>query len=201
MIFLFDPTSPSPIVNFFYNSYVVELIGGVMLSVMGLFLIWFLQPKVKIAPQIAKREKDGKNIYTIKVINRSYLFQLVDIKFEFTMLKPKSTPKGMNIAIKEIKLVSDHLWFLSRRKGKIHRIFGKDFYATYAIVITVHEDFDLGTEWKAMADSGTYFDLKVIAKNNFSGITSINHEKFNHYSCIKSGEYCHGNSMQIENGS
>lgn len=191
----------SPVKDFFYNSYIVEIFGGIVLSVMGLFLIWFLQPKVKIAPQIAVKEKDGKSVYTIKVINKSYLFQLVDINFELTMLQPRSTPKGMNIAIKQVPLKSNHLWFLSRRKGRLHRRFSKDIYATYAIVITLDSDFDLLEEWKSETNNnGTYFDLKVIAKNNFSGITSINHEKFNHYSCVKKGEYCHGNSMSIENG-
>ncbi|MGJ8760365.1 MAG: hypothetical protein ACSHXA_07445 [Polaribacter sp.] len=198
---LLDPQIKTPITDFFYNSYIVEIFGGVVLSIMGLFLIWFLRPKVKIAPQIAKTEKDGKSIYTIKVINKSYLFQLVDIKFELTMLQPRSTPKGMNIAIKTIELKSDHLWFLSRRKGYISRLLKDDNYASYAIIVTVSSEFDLLEEWKPKAENGTYFDLKVIAKNNFSGITSINHEKFNHFSCVKNGEYCHGNSMTIESNS
>jgi len=188
-----------PINDFFNNNYIVELFGGVMLSIMGLLLIWFLRPKVKIASKIAYLFKDGKNHYYIKVINKSYLFQLVDIKFELTMLKPKATPKGMNIAIKKIELTSDHVWFLSRRQGYINRLFSNDIYATYAIVVTINPEFDLKEEWLKNAENGTYFDLKVIAKNNFSGITSIVHEKFNHPSCIKNGEYCHGNSVEIEN--
>jgi hypothetical protein len=142
---------------------------------------------------------DKLAIVNIKVINKSYLFQLVDIKFELTMLKPKATPKGMNIAIKKIELTSDHVWFLSRRQGYINRLFSNDIYATYAIVVTINPEFDLKEEWLKNAENGTYFDLKVIAKNNFSGITSIVHEKFNHPSCIKNGEYCHGNSVEIEN--
>jgi len=43
-----------------------------------------------------------------------------------------------------------------------------------------------------------FLDFKVIAKNNFSGITGINHEKYNHYSSVKEGAFCHGNSMDIE---
>lgn len=182
---------------FFNNNYVVELVGGLMLSLMGLFLIWFLRPKVKIAPHISHVEKDGKIFYKIKVINRSYLFQLVDVQFELTMLTPKSTPKGTNLALKKIDLVSDHVWFLSRRQGAINRLFSKDIYAAFAIVISVNPEFDLKKEW-IENDNGTCFDLKVIAKNNFSGITSITHEKFNHYSCIKKGVYCHGNSLAIE---
>ena len=115
------------------------------------------------------------------------------------MLQPRSTPKGMNLAIKKIDLASDHVWFLSRRQGLINRMFSKDIYATYAIVVTIIPDFDLKKEWQKNSNNGTSFDLKVIAKNNFSGITSITHEKFNHISCIKKGEYCHGNSLDIEN--
>ncbi|WP_405565591.1 hypothetical protein [Polaribacter sp. Asnod6-C07] len=197
-LILFDPENGTTLSKFFYNSYIVEISGGIVLSAMGLFLIWFLRPKVKIAPKIASSVKGGKNIYKIKVINKSYLFQLVDIQFELTMLQPQSTPKGMNIHVKKIPLKSNHMWFLSRRKGKFHNLFSTDIYATYAILITLQDDFDLLNEWKNKAQNGTYFDLKVIAKNNFSGITSIAHEKFNHYACIKPGGYCHGNSMEIE---
>jgi len=130
------------------------------------------------------------------VINKSYLFQLLDIKFELTMLKPQTTSKGMNINLKKINLESDHVWFLSRRKGWINNIFGKDTYATYAIIITVKEEYDFYERWKEVSDE-VYFDLKVISKNNFSGITSINHEKFSHPSCVKKGVFSHGNSVEI----
>lgn len=182
----------TPIKDFFYNDYIVEIFGGLMLSMMGLFLIWFLRPKVKIAPKMALNSKGEINL---KIINKSYLFQLVDIHFELTMLKPISTPKGMNIAIKYVELRANHVWFLSRRNFRTK----KNDFATYAIVLTVKPEFDLLKEWKNH-DDGTYFDLKVVAKNNFSGITSINHEKFSHYSSVKKGEYCHGNSFNIENG-
>ena len=97
----------TPIKDFFYNSYIVEIFGGIILSAMGLFLIWFLRPKVIISPKIAKHTDDnGVVTYLIKVINKSYWFQLVDIHFELSMLKPISTPKGMNLAIKKLPLNS-----------------------------------------------------------------------------------------------
>ena len=189
------PLPPTPIKDFLYDPYITELSGGIMLSIMGLLLIWFLRPKVKISPEIAIINDNEKKIYKIKIINKSYIFQLVDIKFELTMLKPKSSPNGMNIAIKKVDLVSDHLWFLSRRQGMLNKIFANDTYATYAIVITV-KDFNILEEWKK--EESSFFDLKVIAKNNFSGITSIIHQKFNHITSIKQGEYCHGNSLEIK---
>ena len=180
--------------DFFYNDYVVEIFGGLLLSAMGLFLIWFLRPKVKISPIIGlETNSKGEKEFVLKVINRSYLFQLVDVHFELSRLKPMSTPKGMNLAIKKIPLKSEHIWFLSRRK-----FFSKqDSFATYAIVLTI-EDYDLINEWKK--HDGMFLDFKVIAKNNFSGITGIYHEKYNHFSCVKEGSFCHGNSMAIENG-
>ena len=197
-LLLFYHENGNSISTFFYNSYVIEIFGGIILSGMGLFLIWFLRPKVKISKKIANTLIKDKNIYSIKVINKSYLFQLVDVNFELTMLQPQATPKGMNITVRKIPLKSNHMWFLSRRKGKFNLIFSKDIYASYAIIVKIKDDFDLISEWKDKAETGTYFDLKVIAKNNFSGITSISHEKFSHYSCIKAGVFCHGNSMEIE---
>lgn len=190
----------SAVTKFFYNDYIVEIFGGVVLSLMGLFLVWFLRPKIKFAPHIAMEGEGDNYEFLFKVINRSFLFQLVDIHFELTMLKPVTTPKGMNIAIDHVPLKANHVWFLSRRKWNKKKQSSND-YATYAIVLTVDKEFDLLKKWKQHAKDGTYFDLKVIAKNNFSGITSINHEKYSHSSCIKKGSFCHGNSMEIENSS
>lgn len=184
----------TPIKDFFYNEYIIEIFGSILFSLMGLALIWFLRPKVKISTQIARTTDDDGNVkHTIKIINKSYLFQLIDISMELSLLKPVSSPKGMNLAIKKIPLKSDHLWFLSRRK----MFTSSTDFATYALVATL-EDIDLRNVWKNT--NGAFLDLKVIAKNNFSGITGINHEKYNHFSCIKDGEFCHGNSLDIENG-
>lgn len=183
--------STTPI--FFYNPYIVAIFGGVVLSIMGLFLIWVLRPKVIIAPDIAKSEVNGEVRFVFKIINKSYLFQLIDVNFQLTILKPESSPKGMNLAIKKIKLKSNHVWFLSRRKLSKK----SSDYATYAILVRP-DNYNLLDEWKKY--DAAFLNLKVIAKNNFSGITSINHQTYNHTSCIKTGEFCHGNSLKIENG-
>lgn len=180
------------IYNFFYNDYVVELAGSLIFAVVGLLVIYFLRPRVKISPKIACRKNDqGQLIYNIKVINRSYLFQLVDLHFELSMLKPISSPKGMNLAIKKIDLAAEHLWYLSRRKV----LSDSNSFATYAVILKVN-DTDLEALWKK--DDGAFLDVKVIAKNNFSGITGIIKERYNHVTTIKKGQFCHGNSMDIE---
>ena len=182
------------------NPLINELIGGVILALIGFISIWFLRPKVKISPNMAKKIGDNdKNIYSIKVINSSYIFQLLDIRFELTKLKPETASKGMNIKIKTINLKSDHIWFLSRRKGRINKLFSKNDYATYAIIIDVVEDACQIDDWKEEAKNAVYYDLKVISKNNFSGITSINHEKFSDPSCIEKGKFEHGNTTTIKN--
>lgn len=184
---------PTLLETFFYNSYVIEIIGSIIFSIMGLFIIWFLRPKVRISSKIAKQVKDdGSIIYSIKVINKSYIFQLIDVNFELSMLKPVSSPKGMNLAIRKIPLKSEHIWYLSRRRLRTK----ETNFATYALILSV-EDYDLINEWKQ--EHGAFLDVKVIAKNNFSGITGIQRERYNHYSCIKKGQFCHGSSMDIEN--
>lgn len=193
-LYLLESTQTS-LKSIFYNDYMVEIFGGVVLSVMTLCLIWFLRPRVKIARNISlTTDRDGNITYVFKVINRSRIFQLVDINFELTKLTPNTTPHGMNIDIETIPLRSNHLWFLSRRKRKSS---SNGDFATYAVLISPVIGYELEKEWNI--ERSSFYDLKVIAKNNFSGITSITHKKFSHSkSSIKEGEFCHGNSLEIE---
>lgn len=188
--------SPDRWEKVFYNDYIVEIFGGLCLSIMSLFLIWFLRPKVKISPEISRYSKGGHIVYSIKVLNKSYIFRLIDLHFELTMLKPVTSPNGMNLALKKVELKSDHVWYLSRRKPKW---FAKNDYATYAIIIKVKEGVNLLEDWDS--HESVYLDFKVIAKNNFSGITSINHQKYQHSSCIETGVFEHGNTLKIINRS
>jgi hypothetical protein len=177
----------------------IEIVGGIILSIFGLFLIWFLRPKVKISDEICCEEDPNTGIKTfkIKVINRSYLFRLIDLNFELTMLEPVQSPSGTNLKIKTIQLKSNKVWYLSRRKIPL-KFFKKNDYASYAIIVNVDQsDTHWITNW---ANSNSiFFDFKVIAKNNFSGITSINHKKFNHFSDIIKGKFHHGDTMKIKN--
>lgn len=191
-------------VSFWENNWTIEIAGGLLLTFLGLLIVQFLRPRVKISDDICKSiENNGDKLYKIKVINRSYFFRLIDIHFELTMLKPKSSPKGMNLSIKKVDLVSEHVWYLSKRK----LVTSRSNYASYAIQITVdkvevkdadgiNSVQDLMDYWKSQ--DNVFLDFKVIAKNNFSGITSITHKKFDHYSSIKEGLFRHGNSLQIE---
>ena len=79
--------------NIFYHPYIVELIGGLITAVFTFVVIWNLRPRMKISPNIAMITKNGQPKFSIKVINRSYVFQLIDVKFELTKLKPNTTPK------------------------------------------------------------------------------------------------------------
>lgn len=190
--------------SFWTNDWTIEIVGSLILTFLGLLVVQFLRPRVKISDDICKTiDPNTKQIsYKIKVINRSYIFRLIDIHFELTLLKPRSSPKGMNLAIKKIDLISDHVWYISRRK----MVSRKSDYATYAIVVTVEkleiknegkiEETDLLEFWKSQ--DNMFLDFKVIAKNNFSGITSITHKKFDHYSSVKEGLFQHGNSLNIE---
>tara|TARA_R110002096_G_C14661308_1_gene728009 strand:+ start:12315 stop:12902 length:588 start_codon:yes stop_codon:yes gene_type:complete len=195
MMFLIQEPTVNAYKTFFYNGYMVEIFGGVVLSVMTILLIWFLRPRVRIAGKISKTtDKDGDVAYVFKVMNKSRIFQLVDIKFELTKLTPNTTPHGMNIDIVTVPLRSSHIWFLSRRKKKSK---SNGDFATYAVLISPEKGYELEKEWKI--ERSSFYDLKVIAKNNFSGITSIMHKKFSHSkSSIKDGEFCHGNSLDIE---
>lgn len=190
MLYLFQETNN--LYKIFYNDYMVEIMGGVFLSFIGLCLVWFLRPKVKISTKIARVENNGKIEYQFKVRNRSKLFKLVDVHFELTFLKPVTSPNGMNLAIKKVNLKSNKIWFLNT----LPWIWQKNVYGTYAIVLTVDEDYDLIDKWRE--GNGIFLDLKVIAKNNFSGITSIIHQKYDHSSCVTNGYFKHGKELDIE---
>ncbi len=184
--------------NITWDNLQIEIVGGIILSAFGLFLIWFLRPKVKISDEICCEvdPNTGIKTYKIKVINKSYLFRLIDINFELTMLKPEQSPNGTNLRIKAIKLKSDKLWYLSRRKLPF-KFFNKNDYASYAILVNIDPiDANWLTNWPN--SNSIFFDFKVISKNNFSGITSISHQKYHHFSDIVNGKYLHGNTLKIK---
>ncbi|ANW96738.1 hypothetical protein AXE80_10830 [Wenyingzhuangia fucanilytica] len=190
--------------KFFYNDYMVELFGGLIFSCFTLFMIWFLRPKMGIAPNIASRpisdfnhaeELKNKldNVYSIKIMNNSRIFKVLDLKFEMSILIPESSPKGQNYGIKKINLKSDRMWSLERKplftKGKTEK-------ANYALIITVDHSHDLIELLKKYG--GSYYELKVIAKNNFSGITTIKTEPFTDPTSIEKGRYYFGNTFEIK---
>lgn len=191
----------SSVYNFFYNDYLVEIFGSLIFTSMTLLLIWWLRPKIKIAPSIAsQKQKDYnhttelkhplENVYFIKIMNHSNFFKVLDLRFEMTLLIPESSPKGTNYSIQRIRLKSDQMWSLNRKP-----FFTKKAKANYALQVTIDHEKDILRLLKE--HNGSYLEFKVVAKNNFSGITSIVVEPYRHKSSVVKGEYYYGNSFRI----
>ena len=162
--------------------------GLISASVFLTLLFIFLRPKIKISPQIAKWEKNGKTVYAIKVINKSCLFTLCDVHVELTLIRNSSAPSGLNVAFKAIEMKNSRIWFIDRRP-----IIGKSKNATYAIIFKTLDD--LNDEWE---DSVLYAQFKVIAKHGLSGLPKVKMEQYHDKkTSIKEGRFKYGNTFEI----
>lgn len=97
----------------------------------GFFYIflWTLKPNLKICEHIAKEIKpDGSILYRIKVINKTWIYRVIDVKASFQLVESYQVSGGTNYRLNQIKLKRSELWYISRRyfsdvKGDFAQIF------------------------------------------------------------------------------
>lgn len=83
--------------------------------------------------------------------------------------------------------------FKTQRIQKRDNDFGKN-----ALRFRIESGEDLIERWKDNnGDVDKFLEFKVLAKNNFSGLSRITIEKFHHPTCVYEGEFEHGDSVKI----
>lgn len=164
---------------------VQSVITGILASLIFLFLLFFLRPRILIADQIAKYNGN----YAIKVVNRSY-FKLYDVNVELVLLKPFNTYGGKNLLIERLDLKKDRIWYIA---GKPFRE-KNSAYGTHAIIFKCDEDLE--KKWES--DKGVVLHFKVIAKHGLSSFTRIETKKYHDKETdIKNGKYTFGKKCEI----
>jgi hypothetical protein len=166
----------------------IKIACGFTTSVVFLIVIFlFFRPKIKISPEICKKNKDA-NEYFIKIINRSCFFKIIDVNAELVLLSPVASPGGTNLKIERLTIPFDHVWYLS------HRDFNKNNHATYAYIFKITSPIE--ELWDI--NPGSYLHFKIVSKHGFSGFPKVKTMHFHHKeTSIKIGAFAFGNNLSI----
>ena len=181
---------------------ILSILTGIISSIVFLVIIFILRPRLKISHEICRRfdEKTGRNVYMIKVINKSRWFKVIDVNAELISQEPVAAPVltktkncngATNLKLKRLKLKEEngHIWFINRRKYSCK-------HASFAYIFTCIEDLD--TLWDENKKQTLHF--KIISKHGLSGFPKLTTMEYaDKNSCIKEGRFYFGNTCEIAN--
>ena len=119
----------------------IEIGGGIFTSVLFLWILFKLRPRIELSPHIARRIEDGKMLYQIKFYNSRRWFKVFDVRMELHLCKPYGAPGGKNLKMKPIELADNNIWYLSRyenveRKRRKHKKI-RNKYSSFAKLVTI----------------------------------------------------------------
>jgi len=177
----------------------VELMGGIITSILFLLILKALRPKIQISPKIAYEDITDENgnpkrNYTLKFYNKDRFFKCENVRIQLIVCRTFTAPGGKNLEVKQVKIKGSEVWsmepFWNTKKKKKK---GNDQNAMFAKLVLVDEDLD--ALWK---EDHVFLTLKVSAKNSFSGFSKIFSEDYNHKaSTVQKGVFRFGSSFDI----
>lgn len=163
-----------------------SVVMSIIASIIFLFLLFFLRPRVKIAEKIAF--KNGQ--YTLKVVNRSF-FKLIDVHVELVVLKPFNSGAGKNLRIQGIELKKHRIWYIAAKPFREK----KSHYGSHAIIFSI-TDNEAIENWDS--EKGETLHFKVIAKHGLSSFMKITTFKYHDKEDdIVKGKFGFGNNCEI----
>lgn len=185
----------------------IGLLSGIVSGLISSGMFWYFfyakQPIFQISDEIAKVHLNGKDIYVIKVINKTNA-KLKDVKFKFQLatvevVEPKKPSRisldNIKIGLKEeqtqIMIVNEYI-------EKKKRANGDD--ADYAL------QFRIGVDLESLCQSTlpkqSYLLFTIYGTHSISGFGAAAEKTYGTYSnpinkCIVAGEFENGDSMKI----
>lgn len=178
--------------DYFLENYLLSIVIGILSSLIAsivfLFFISRLRPKIIISKTIAKgQSSEGKTIYRIKIINKTRR-SIINIKAQLHLMTPSVVPGGIILKSKEILLKrSDPM--------EISRFDHKDIEGRYAFHFVTYEDLE--ALW--LDDVHSYLRFRIFAMDSLSGFgkvfTQDYHTKRNSLIC---GDFEFGYSLKIK---
>lgn len=173
-------------------SIVISVISGIVTGIITGILTYCLircgKPKIEIINTIAKSTEDEKDIYYIKVINKSKCY-LYNLQYELCLINIKqgTNSKGERdeIKIRKVLKFAKPLW-------NTICPFSKD-NTDYALWISTYND--LRALLKQFGQ-GAYISFTISANHGFSDSCKVFNKEFG-YDQIKDGEFVCGDSGNI----
>ncbi len=186
----------------FITSSLTALIIGIVASALFLLIISRFKPKIKIAGKIActysKVNGINKQLYSFKIINKSWLYKVYDIQVRVFMCENVSSQNGEDVTHEEVKLRKNYQWVLYKLYWKhfCQNLFLKqarlNSRTDYAAQFSTFDNL------KNCIGQKKYITFEVIAKHSLTGFSVVKTRSYKHVNEIKRGNFLSGNTFNIE---
>lgn len=170
-----------------YDSVLTGVLSSLVASLIFLMLLFALRPRISISECIARTNHDGRKVYVVKIVNRTW-WRLYDIHAEFAHLKFENVTGGQNVYSKPLTMLKSHIWSMN----SLFKL-RPDPNAEFAILFVCLDDVD------ALWTDGSLFEFRVMAKHSFSGFSKIHKRRYyKAATSVRSGSFKFGNSLEID---
>ncbi|HEY9001809.1 MAG TPA: hypothetical protein VIM89_10690 [Mucilaginibacter sp.] len=180
----------------------IALIIGVIASALFLLIISRFKPSIKIADKIActysKVNGINKQLYSFKIINRSWVYRIYDVQVRVFMCENVSSQNGEDITHEEVTLRKNYQWVLHKLNLKHlwQDIFIKEerlnSRTDYAAQFSTFDNL------KHHISDKKFITFEVIAKHSLTGFSVVRTKSYKHINEIKKGNFLSGNTFKIE---
>lgn len=167
------------------QSLLLGVVGSLVASTLFLIFASFFRPRLSISKHISKGEYDGKNFYSVKVVN-SGCRSAINIKAELQIIGTRVVEGGKGRKIYDVELLKRDQLILKPYK-KINPLNCSFEFSTTAKIEEV---------WKKNDESTLLF--RVIAQDSFTSFCKVfEQEYFSNKETIKNGRFAIGKNMTI----
>lgn len=146
----------------------------------------YLRPYLVISDDISCiKDKDGENIFLIKILNKSF-FDVFDVRVDFFKVRIIPMPNNKtNKKIKELPLIDPFIPHIKKWDKK-------DFNAEYAYRVICKENLIEILN----GNEDVILEIKIIARHGLSGLSNVFYKRYKSYN-IKEGEFLWGKDLTI----
>jgi hypothetical protein len=183
------------------NNILQGIISGIIASSIFLLVLFMLKPRLvigdKIACQYINFHGRDLRIYTFKVINKSLLFKLYDVKVMAYICEVLPNTNGDDIHATNIKLLGTEtrtLATFNRRHFFQNILLGDSLLKSRTDYAA---QFSTEANLKTVLKNNTYIKCEVLAKHALTGFSKVFTREFKHESKIIDGTFLSGNSCEI----
>lgn len=171
------------LLNIFYN---------LLASGMFIFLLlFFLRPKIKIAPHICKQrdvfDETNRDCYLFKVVNLSW-FSAYDVSVDLSYVRRYPVKDGINSRLFPLSLKVDKLNFMPSFRPKWLKRNNGD----YAFLFRTYDDLNT-----LLQDQQKSIFLQVTLRHGLTGLAKVFTIEYVGESDIKTGTFAHGKKFNI----
>ncbi len=168
-----------------FEGILVGVVSGVISAAVFHVIMKYTVPSISISDEIEERQgKNGKE-YRIKIVNNRKRY-VNNVKIYADLVHYENGPNGTVVRIGEVKVHNEDIPYIDPYDEK-------DVYCKYAVRCRFADDvLDM---WKG--DKQKHLQVRVFCTDEFSGAGKVFSKEYRQSSCVVSGSFKTGTSMEI----